>query len=108
MFMSLLFQDPDASTRQDRKLADSDHQDEQTLMKHLFTCIRAGQVAEAQELCVNMGEPWRAASIEGWKLYHDPNAGKSEMFRRANRLFIMSHGRITGIACILKLHFYQL
>jgi len=47
-------------------------------MKHLFACIRAGQVAMAQELCVKMGEPCRAASIEGWKLYHDPNAGKSK------------------------------
>ena len=59
-------------------IADSDCQDEQTLMKHLFACIRAGQVAIAQELCVKMGEPWRAASIEDWKLYHDPNAGWSK------------------------------
>lgn len=43
--------------------------------------MRAGQLAKAQELCVKLGEPWRAASIEGWKLYHDPNYGKSRCFR---------------------------
>ena len=47
-------------------------------MRHLFTCIRAGQLTEAQELCVKCGQAWRAATLEGWKLYHDPNYGKGE------------------------------
>ena len=64
--------------RQGKKLADSDSRDEQTLTKHLFACVRAGQLTQAQELCVQLGESWRAASIEGWKLYHDPNYGKSK------------------------------
>ena len=24
-------------------------------------------------MCVDCGQAWRAASLEGWKLYHDPN-----------------------------------
>ena len=47
-------------------------------MRHLFACIRAGQLTEAQELCVKCGQAWRAATLEGWKLYHDPNYGKGE------------------------------
>ena len=77
VFTCIIPQDPDAASRQGKQLADSDNCDEQTLTKHLFACVRAGQLAEAQELCVQLGEPWRAASIEGWKLYHDPNYGKS-------------------------------
>ena len=26
-----------------------------------------------QELCNRLGQSWRAATLEGWKLYHDPN-----------------------------------
>ena len=32
---------------------------------------------QAQELCIECKQPWRAATLEGWKLYHDPNLGKS-------------------------------
>jgi len=28
---------------------------------------------KAQQLCVKIGQAWRAATFEGWKLYHDPN-----------------------------------
>ena len=34
---------------------------------------------QAYELCVQCGQPWRAATLEGWKLYHDPNFGKSKL-----------------------------
>lgn len=27
----------------------------------------------AQELCLKMGQPWRVATLNGWKLFHDPN-----------------------------------
>lgn len=39
-------QDPDAPTRQQRKLSELDVKDELALNKHLFTCIRAGQLDE--------------------------------------------------------------
>ena len=28
---------------------------------------------KAQKLCAKVGQPWRAATLEGWRLYHDPN-----------------------------------
>uniref|UniRef100_A0A4W6CNT3 Nuclear pore complex protein n=1 Tax=Lates calcarifer TaxID=8187 RepID=A0A4W6CNT3_LATCA len=51
---------PDAPLRQQRPL-------------NLFTLIRAGMTEEAQRLCKRCGQAWRAATLEGWKLYHDPN-----------------------------------
>ena len=26
-----------------------------------------------QDLCIRLGQAWRAATLEGWKLFHDPN-----------------------------------
>ncbi len=28
---------------------------------------------QAQKLCKRCGQTWRAATLEGWRLYHDPN-----------------------------------
>ena len=30
-------------------------------------------VIKAQHLCEKCGQSWRAATLEGWKLWHDPN-----------------------------------
>ena len=30
-------------------------------------------VFKAQHLCEKCGQSWRAATLEGWKLWHDPN-----------------------------------
>uniref|UniRef100_A0AAY4EKF6 Nuclear pore complex protein n=1 Tax=Denticeps clupeoides TaxID=299321 RepID=A0AAY4EKF6_9TELE len=65
--------DPDAPVRQKRPLADLDREDDARLLKYLFTLIRAGMTDEAQRLCKRCGQAWRAATLEGWKLYHDPN-----------------------------------
>ncbi|XP_067110338.1 nuclear pore complex protein Nup107 [Osmerus mordax] len=65
--------DPDAPIRQKRPLADLDREDDARLLKYLFTLIRAGMTDEAQRLCKRCGQAWRAATLEGWKLYHDPN-----------------------------------
>ncbi|CAN9508506.1 unnamed protein product [Ophioblennius macclurei] len=65
--------DPDAPLRQRRPLADLDREDDARLLKNLFTLIRAGMTEEAQRLCKRCGQAWRAATLEGWKLYHDPN-----------------------------------
>lgn len=65
--------DPDAPFRQKRPLADLDREDDARLLKYLFTLIRAGMTDEAQRLCKRCGQAWRAATLEGWKLYHDPN-----------------------------------
>ncbi|XP_068611124.1 nuclear pore complex protein Nup107 [Brachionichthys hirsutus] len=65
--------DPDAPLRQQRPLADLDREDDARLLKNLFMLIRAGMTDEAQRLCKRCGQAWRAATLEGWKLYHDPN-----------------------------------
>ncbi|XP_034529082.1 nuclear pore complex protein Nup107 [Notolabrus celidotus] len=65
--------DPDAPLRQQRPLADLDREDDARLLKNLFMLIRAGMTEEAQRLCKRCGQAWRAATLEGWKLYHDPN-----------------------------------
>ncbi|XP_063111178.1 nuclear pore complex protein Nup107 isoform X3 [Cavia porcellus] len=65
--------DPDAPIRQKMPLDDLDREDEIRLLKYLFTLIRAGMTDEAQRLCKRCGQAWRAATLEGWKLYHDPN-----------------------------------
>ncbi|KAM6301933.1 nuclear pore complex protein Nup107 isoform 2-T2 [Podargus strigoides] len=65
--------DPDAPIRQKLPLDDLDQEDDARLLKYLFTLIRAGMTDEAQRLCKRCGQAWRAATLEGWKLYHDPN-----------------------------------
>uniref|UniRef100_A0A8D0DUY7 Nuclear pore complex protein n=1 Tax=Salvator merianae TaxID=96440 RepID=A0A8D0DUY7_SALMN len=68
--------DPDAPIRQKMPLDDLDREDDARLLKFLFTLIRAGMTDEAQRLCKRCGQAWRAATLEGWKLYHDPNVNK--------------------------------
>ncbi|KAJ8245281.1 hypothetical protein GJAV_G00269060 [Gymnothorax javanicus] len=65
--------DPDAPIRQKQPLEDLDREDDARLLKYLFTLVRAGMMDEAQRLCKRSGQAWRAATLEGWKLYHDPN-----------------------------------
>nr|XP_006815564.1 PREDICTED: nuclear pore complex protein Nup107-like [Saccoglossus kowalevskii] len=65
--------DPDAPIRQKKPLADLDKEDEIRLLRYMFAYIRAGQLDEAQRLCRKCGQAWRAATLEGWKMYHDPN-----------------------------------
>jgi len=49
-----------------------DIEDESKLLYAVQALIRAGQIHQAQDICVNHGQAWRAASLEGWRLYHDP------------------------------------
>jgi len=42
--------DPDAPTRQNKHLSELDAKDEQSLLKHLFACIRAGQLSQVTSL----------------------------------------------------------
>ncbi|XP_028390986.1 nuclear pore complex protein Nup107-like [Dendronephthya gigantea] len=71
--------DPDAPVRQNRAIADLDIEDERRLLKHLFAYIRAGKLQQAQELCIKCGQAWRAATMEGWKLYHNPNSNNKDI-----------------------------
>lgn len=65
--------DPDASLRQNKLLDDLDKEDEDRLLQYIFVCLRAGQLEKAQKTCIDHGQAWRAASLEGWKLFHDSN-----------------------------------
>ena len=65
--------DPDALCRTGKKLHDLDLEDEQRLLKALFMCVRCELLEEGQDLCVRVGQVWRAATLEGWWLYHDLN-----------------------------------
>ncbi|XP_050395962.1 nuclear pore complex protein Nup107 [Patella vulgata] len=68
--------DPDAPIRQNKSLDDLDKEDELRLLQHMFVCIRAGQLEKAQEVCRNCGQSWRAATLEGWRPFHDSNYQK--------------------------------
>lgn len=65
--------DPDAPHRQGKHLVDEDEEDEADLIRNVYFFIRAGRLVEAQKLCDRVGQPWRAAALEGWKLWHNPN-----------------------------------
>ena len=65
--------DPDAPLRQKKNLHELDQRDEMEFAQLLFIYIRAGMLQNAQEICEQSGQPWRAATLEGWKLFHDPN-----------------------------------
>jgi len=65
--------DPDAPIRQNRVLSSLDQQDEEQLLLYMFRFIRAGKLEEAQKLCCDQGHFWRAATLDGWRLWHDPN-----------------------------------
>ncbi|KAF5305221.1 hypothetical protein FQR65_LT07760 [Abscondita terminalis] len=52
-------------------LHDLDVEDEKRLCRMVFQQIRCGKLDKAQELCTNSGHSWRAALLEGWRLYHD-------------------------------------
>lgn len=65
--------DPDAPLRQRRPLADLDQMDETRLLRFAFTFLRAGKLEEAKKIFVKYGQSWRAATLDGWRLWHDPN-----------------------------------
>lgn len=70
--------DPDAPIREKRPLHDLDMEDQKRLTKQIFMAIRQGKIDEAQSLCAHCGQPWQAALLEGWRLYHDPNLETTE------------------------------
>jgi nuclear pore complex protein Nup107 len=65
--------DPDAPNRNGLVLHELDVEDDSKLLSCMMNLVRCGLLDEAQELCNRLGQSWRAATLEGWKLYHDPN-----------------------------------
>ncbi|KAL3266435.1 hypothetical protein HHI36_010609 [Cryptolaemus montrouzieri] len=70
--------DPDAPHYQHLSLHDLDEEDEKRLCQVVFNKIRCGKLDEAQEICTSSGHAWRAALLEGWKLFHNPNIESHE------------------------------
>ncbi|BDA47704.1 Nuclear pore complex protein NUP107 [Coccomyxa sp. Obi] len=55
--------DPDAPTRQGRRWVESNVKDEERLTRHLFRLLRCGRTEAARQLCHEVGQPWRSASL---------------------------------------------
>ncbi|XP_049872425.1 nuclear pore complex protein Nup107 [Pectinophora gossypiella] len=71
--------DPDAPKRQMKTIHSDDQKDDNDLCKRIFTEVRCGKFKEAVSLCINAGQAWRAAVLQGWILLHylprdEPNA----------------------------------
>ncbi|KAB0794317.1 hypothetical protein PPYR_11156 [Photinus pyralis] len=64
---------PDAPWVEELHLHDLDTEDEKRLCKKIFQEIRCGKLNKAQKVCISSGHAWRAALLEGWRLYHNPN-----------------------------------
>ncbi|XP_047517867.1 nuclear pore complex protein Nup107 [Pieris napi] len=62
--------DPDASTRQHKSIHSDDSKDDNDLCKMVFTELRCGNFKNAVSLCINAGQAWRGAVLQGWKLLH--------------------------------------
>ncbi|ALC39773.1 Nup107 [Drosophila busckii] len=65
--------DPDAPVREGKPLHALDMEDNQRLGRAIFAGVRNGQIDKALKLCKHYGQTWRAAILEGWRLYEDPN-----------------------------------
>ncbi|GMF18389.1 unnamed protein product [Phytophthora lilii] len=58
--------DPDAVLRDgDDHVLPDDLEDEAELMKALWLYVRAGRIDDATDLCIRVGQSWRAASLSG-------------------------------------------
>ena len=51
--------------RQGKQWAEADVKDNARITERVWRLVRAGRMAEAQELCMRCGQPWRAASLGG-------------------------------------------
>ncbi|CAG4929649.1 unnamed protein product [Colias eurytheme] len=70
--------DPDAPRRQNKTIHSDDMKDDSDLCKRVFTEVRCGKLNEAVSLCINAGQAWRAAVLQGWKLPHYSQIEDSE------------------------------
>lgn len=57
--------DPDAPTRENAHLHPQDLEDEELLMRAVWTLLKAGRLSDARQLCRDVGQAWRAASLGG-------------------------------------------
>ncbi|CAI5743415.1 unnamed protein product [Hyaloperonospora brassicae] len=61
--------DPDAVLRDgDNHVLPDDMEDEAELLKAVWLYVRAGRMVDATDLCIRLGQSWRAASLSGGNL----------------------------------------
>lgn len=80
--------DPDAPKRQRKSIHSDDQQEDDNVCKRIFTEIRCGKFENAIEVCVNAGQPWRAAVLQGSRLLHyisEVHTGSLQMVGNASR-----------------------
>ncbi|GAC98381.1 hypothetical protein PHSY_005975 [Pseudozyma hubeiensis SY62] len=65
--------DPDAVSRGEGGLELEDATYEKALLRTLFEYARAGRLDAAFDLCHQIDQSWRAATLRGAMLYHDPS-----------------------------------
>ncbi len=65
--------DPDGVSRGEGGLELEDATYEKALLRTLFEYARAGRLDAAFDLCHQTDQSWRAATLRGAMLYHDPN-----------------------------------
>eukprot|EP00842_Homolaphlyctis_polyrhiza_P000166 jgi/Hompol1/114/HPOL_005227-RA len=63
--------DPDATTRQHRRLAPEDQRYEAELLRTIYEYIRRGKLNDAIDLCNECDQPWRAVSLGGGEVRGD-------------------------------------
>ncbi|GLI68609.1 hypothetical protein VaNZ11_013082 [Volvox africanus] len=61
--------DPDAPGRMGRQLHPSNAKSQERILARVWQLLRAGELQAAQEVCDNVGQPWRAAALSGGGLY---------------------------------------
>ncbi|KAG0640114.1 hypothetical protein HOY80DRAFT_920624 [Tuber brumale] len=64
--------DPDAPSRQRKRLENEDEESERFLFRAIWVFLRKGDLKGAEDLCAEMGEFWRAASLDGGEEAWDP------------------------------------
>ncbi|CUS06982.1 unnamed protein product [Tuber aestivum] len=64
--------DPDAPSRQRKQLENEDMESERFLFRAIWVFLRKGDLKGAKDLCAEMGEFWRAASLGGGEEAWDP------------------------------------
>ena len=67
--------DPDGPARLGKPLHLEDQKYEHNLLKSIFDLVRRGQMQKALQLCRNVNQSWRAASMAGGIYYDNPNLG---------------------------------
>ena len=79
--------DPDAPARTGLQPDHRDVEEDTKFLLKLFTLLRCGKFdrvcvplaidgmkpSQAQEECCKRAQFWRAATLDGWRLWHDPN-----------------------------------